>query len=112
MNISSVRVEGAALTRSSFLGFLINPFLSPTTKDSPNTLESVLHTARNLSNILQKADTFKSVEARIEQAQDPLAKPDDVDLVFKVHEKGRFYLNTSTELGNNEGNAVRRYPVF
>jgi hypothetical protein len=50
---------------------------------------------------------FKSVEARIERARDSVANVDDVDIVFTVPEKGRYYLNTSTELGNNEGSAVR-----
>lgn len=49
---------------------------------------------------------FHSVEAKLERARDALAKDDDIDIVFKTKEKGRFYLNTSTEVGNNEGNAV------
>ncbi|KAF5380197.1 hypothetical protein D9615_006161 [Tricholomella constricta] len=107
MNISSVRVEGAKATRSSFLGFLINPILaSPSSKDSPSNLESVLHTTRKISHILQKSDIFHSVEAKIERARDELSQQGDVDIVFKAREKGRFYLNTSTELGNNEGNAA------
>lgn len=110
MNISAVRVEGATITRSSFLGFLINPLLvSSTPKDSPSNLESVLHTTRKLSHILHKTDIFKSVEAKIERARDNLANADDVDIVFNTREKGRYYLNTSTELGNNEGSAVRYF---
>jgi len=105
MNISAVRVEGATITRSSFLGFLINPLLTP--KDSSSKLESVLDTTRKISHILHKTDVFKSVEAKIEHARDSLANADDVDIVFKTREKGRYYLNTSTELGNNEGSAVR-----
>jgi outer membrane protein insertion porin family len=107
MNISAVRVEGSTVTRSSFLGFLINPLLaSSTLKDSPSNLESVLHTTRKISHILHKTDMFKSVDAKIERARDSLANPDDVDIIFNTREKGRYYLNTSTELGNNEGTAV------
>lgn len=109
MNISAVRVEGAKTTRSSFLGFLINPLLaSSTPKDSPTNLESVLHTTRRISHILQKTDMFHSIEAKIERARDVMSEDGDVDIIFKTREKGRFYLNTSTELGNNEGNAVCR----
>jgi outer membrane protein insertion porin family len=104
MNISSVRVEGANVTRSSFLGFLINPHLAA--NGTPSNLESVLHTTRKIANSLQRTDMFHSVEAKIERARDVLANEGDVDIVYKTREKGRFYLNTSTELGNGEGNAV------
>lgn len=35
-----------------------------------------------------------------------LASPEDVDILITTREKGRFFLKTSTELGNNEGSAV------
>lgn len=53
---------------------------------------------------------FHSIEARIERAQDVLSQEGDVDIVFKAREKGRFFLNTSTELGNEEGTAVSSFP--
>lgn len=111
MRISSVRVEGAKNTRQSFLGFLINPILSSTptpalSENTPSNLESVLHTARHISHTLQQTDLFHSVEAKIEKARNVLADDGDVDIVFKAREKGRLYLNSSTELGNNEGSAV------
>ncbi|KAF9459123.1 surface antigen-domain-containing protein [Collybia nuda] len=107
MNIAAVRVEGAKITRSSFLGFLINPHLAASTSNgTPSTLESVLHTTRKIAHALKKTDMFHSVEAKLERARDELANEGDVDIVFKTREKGRFYLNTSTELGNNEGNAA------
>jgi outer membrane protein insertion porin family len=104
MRLDAVRVEGAINTRKSFLGSLINPRLPSSTE--PTTLEDVLHTARRISYILQETDVFKSIEARVEPAQNVLAQANDVDLVFRALEKGRFYLNTSTEVGNGEGNAV------
>ncbi|KAG6866628.1 hypothetical protein C0991_000738 [Blastosporella zonata] len=107
LNISSIRVEGAKNTRRSFLDFLINPVLHPTTSSDPTSnLGSVLHTSRHISHLLQKTDIFQSVEATIDRCRDASSSPSDVDVVFKVREKGRFYLNTSTELGNNEGNAA------
>lgn len=108
MDISSVRVEGAKVTRSSFLGSLINPILADAASADHNAsnLESVLHTARRIAHILKKSDIFQSVEASIERSRDVLQKEEAVDIVFKTREKGRYYLNTSTELGNNEGTAV------
>jgi len=107
--VSAVRVEGAAHTRKSFLAAIINPAIPPPNPPSslqPNTLEDVLHATRRISNILKKTDIFTSVEARLERARDSLARPGDVDLVFKTKERGRLYASSSTELGNNEGSAV------
>ncbi|KAF9076566.1 mitochondrial protein [Rhodocollybia butyracea] len=105
LNIASVRVEGTHKTRPSFLGFLINPIASPSFGEPPHDVQSILHATRQISDVLQRADIFHSVSARIERARDELSSPESVDLVFKTREKGRFYLKTATELGNNEGSA-------
>lgn len=105
MNISAVRVEGTPHTRKSFLGFLIKPALEQSFEEESD-LQAVLHATRRISHILHKSDIFRTVEAKVERARDVTAKEGDVDLVFKTKEKGRFYLNSSTELGNNEGSAV------
>ena len=104
MRIASIRVDGAVHTRKSFLGSLVNPYL---VNDKPETLGSVLETSRRLGNLLQETDLFNTVEARLEKNRGPFAQPYDVDVVFKTKEKGRFYLNTSTQVGNDEGGAVR-----
>ncbi|KAL0958293.1 hypothetical protein HGRIS_000440 [Hohenbuehelia grisea] len=104
LTISSVRVEGTPNTRKSFLGFVINPTLSSFSA-GPQNFESVLHTTREISHRLRETDIYKTLQVRIEQARDALAQDGSVDVVFKAQERGRFYLNTSTELGNAEGNA-------
>lgn len=38
-----------------------------------------------------------------------MSKGEDVDVIFKTREKGRYFIKTSTEMGNGEGNAVSRY---
>ncbi|OCH87073.1 hypothetical protein OBBRIDRAFT_736818, partial [Obba rivulosa] len=63
----------------------------------------VLHSTRHIGSLLQEADIFKDVQARIERSRYLLACSGDVDVVFKTHDKGRFYLNTSTQVGNDEG---------
>ncbi len=98
-----MRVDGADNTRKSFLGFLINPVLS---QEGGNDLEGVLHKTRQISDILQRTDIFKSVEAKIERSRDPLAAPNDLDVIFKTRERGRVYLNTSTQFGDNDANGV------
>jgi len=103
MNISAVRVEGATHTRKSFLGSIIAPGLS-TRKDT--TFEEVLHNTRSIAHALKKTDIFTSVEAHIDRPRDNLASPGDVDVVFKTRERGRWYVSSATEVGNNEGSAV------
>ncbi|TFK22394.1 mitochondrial protein [Coprinopsis marcescibilis] len=108
VNISAVRVEGAHGTRKSFLGSIIDPILASSshqTSESQSNLESVLHTSRKIGDLLYRTDLFANVEAKIERAQDPLAANGDVDIVFKAKERGKWYLSSATELGNNEGSA-------
>ncbi|KAF8170615.1 surface antigen-domain-containing protein [Mycena galopus ATCC 62051] len=101
--ISSVRVEGAHATRPSFLKFLISPLLPP--PSAQNDLQSALHTARHISDVLQRTGIFLAVDAKLERATAPRASKHDVDLVFTTRERGRFMLKTATEFGNNEGSA-------
>ena len=113
LRLSAIRVEGAVRTRQSFLASIVTPFLprhtsSPfaSSADAPSTLGEVLHKARHIGALLQETDIFQNVEARLEGSRDFLARPGDVDLVFRTRERGRFFLNTSTQVGNNEGGAV------
>ncbi|KAJ7512571.1 surface antigen-domain-containing protein [Mycena galericulata] len=101
--ISAIRVEGAPHTRPSFLRFIIDPLIPP--PSAQNDLQTALQTSRRISNVLQRADIFHSVDVKLERATNPLASPHDVDLVFATREKGRFYAKSSTEVGNNEGSA-------
>lgn len=110
MRLASVRVEGAVHTRKSFLGSLINPFLQKDAPAEPQNLGSVLYDARTIGSLLQEADIFDSVIARVERSTSPLSQHGDVDLIFKTREKPRFFLKTSTEFGNNEGGAVSISP--
>jgi len=75
--------------------------------DRPNDLQNTLRTARYISHLLKKTDIFSDVAVRVDQAHHPGADVNDVDLVFTTRERGRLYLNSSTEVGNNEGTAVR-----
>ncbi|KAJ7201668.1 surface antigen-domain-containing protein [Mycena pura] len=101
--ISSVRVEGAPHTRRSFLRSLIDPLLPP--PSAQNDLQSTLHAARSIGDVLQRADIFHTVDVRLERAASPRAGTHDVDLVFTTKEKGRLFVKSSTEVGNNEGSA-------
>ena len=105
MNIASVRVRGAARTRESFLGSIIYPFLQ-SQDEKTATLESVLRRTKDIKSKLEETDLFSQVQVIIDRSRDALAHPDDVDVVFLTKERGRYFLNTSTQVGNNEGGAV------
>ncbi|KXN80814.1 SAM50-like protein SPAC17C9.06 [Leucoagaricus sp. SymC.cos] len=102
--IAAIRIEGAHRTRRSFLSFLVSPFLVQD-PEKPADLQTTLQTARHVAYILNKTDIFSNVAVQVDKARDPIADSNDVDLVFTTRERGRLYLNSSTELGNNEGNA-------
>ncbi|KAI9058029.1 hypothetical protein FKP32DRAFT_1582533 [Trametes sanguinea] len=104
LNIASVRVRGAVRTRDSFLASIINPVLQ-TPDEKGATLESVLRKTKTIKSLLEETDIFTNVEAIIDRSRDFLAHPEDVDVVFLAREKGRYFLNTSTQVDNNEGGA-------
>ncbi len=104
LRLASVRVEGAVHTRKSFLGTLVNPYLH--SEPTSQSLSSILHDARAIGHLLNETDLFNSVFAKVERSREPLAQPNDVELVFQTREKPRMFLKTSTEIGNNEGGAV------
>jgi hypothetical protein len=106
LKIAAVRVEGATHTRQSFLGSIIKPHLPGPYNHDESTLQSVLLKARNIGHTLQMTDLFHTVHAVVEPSRDHLAAPEDVDIIFKTKEKGRFLFKTSTEFGNSEGSAV------
>ncbi|KAK7471006.1 hypothetical protein VKT23_002419 [Stygiomarasmius scandens] len=103
LRIASIKVLNAKNTRQSFLEWLINPLKpSPT---SSHDVESTLHTVRRVSDILNRADIFKAVSVSIERSKDELSRPEDVDLVFRTIEKGKYAVKTSTEVGKGEVDA-------
>ena len=106
-----MRVRGAVRTRESFLGSRIDPYLAPS-PDEPQTLNTVLRKTKEMKSLLEETALFSQVEAVIDRSRDALAHPDDVDVVFLTREKGRYFLNTSTQVGNNEGGAVSRWFCF
>jgi len=71
-----------------------------------STLESVLHQTRDITHALQSTQLFKSVHPEIMKSQRPDATVRDVDVLFRVQERGRLFLKSSTEVGNGEASAV------
>jgi len=111
--IRAVRIIGAERTRASFLSSIINPILFDERSSlghvaTLETLESALHKTRRISDVLVRSDIFASINPTLERSRDEFAESQDVDLVIKCTERGRRFLKTATEIGNNEGTAVRQ----
>ena len=111
IRVRAVRVVGADRTRPSFLQSIIDPILvdEPSSLSealTKETLEAALHKTRRISDVLLRSDIFASVSPTLERSRDELAEAQDVDIVIRCRERGRHFLKTATEIGNNEGTAV------
>ncbi|CAE6416657.1 hypothetical protein ACGC1H_002242 [Rhizoctonia solani] len=108
--ITSVKIDGTPNTRASFLASIVNSHI-PTTGMAPTlapheTFLNVLHTSRHITAALNSTGIFTSVTPTLETSSSPYAAPHDYTLHYKVRERGRFFLKTSTDIGsNNDGSA-------
>lgn len=116
--IMAIRVEGAPNTRESFLASIIKPhFRQPpfpyasSSSTPPSSFGDVLHTTQHISSLLQDTKIFKSVQTSLERSGLPFAGENDVDVVFRCKERGKFFLKTATDIGNQEGSAVSIFCV-
>lgn len=105
MQINSVRVLGDTRTRPTFLNWIMKPHFGRVTEDV-STVEDVLSVTKHIANALLETDMYASVVPGIERAQDVLANPNEVDLVLYTRPRGRYFLRTSSELGNQEGSVA------
>jgi outer membrane protein insertion porin family len=103
-------IEGAPNTRASFLASIVNKHIPPTGLSSTltphETLINALHTSRYITAALNSTGIFTSVTPTLALSSSPFAAPYDYALHFRVRERGRFFLKSSTDVGtNNEGSA-------
>lgn len=103
INLRSIRIDGPSPFRSSFLDWLVRPYLH----QSDQNLRSVLNATRQIAHVLLESDIFLSVSPQLVSSRDVHATDNDVDVVLHTRPKGRYFLKTSTEFGNQEGNVVR-----
>lgn len=61
---------------------------------------------RGFTDALQKLDIFSEIEAGLENAPGVMNDEQDVDLVVKVRESGKYFLKTASDVGDGEGSAV------
>ena len=101
VSLAAVRVFGANVTSRAFLDWLIAPHI---VVPPHSTFRDVLDTTTAISTALAASGLFRAQSARIQPAED--GDPAHVDVVYDVHERGRFFVKTSTELGDGEGTAA------
>ncbi|KAL8420350.1 hypothetical protein RB594_003222 [Gaeumannomyces avenae] len=105
--INSLQIHGAKNTRKTFLAPIFDPLVSPE-NNAGTTLGDVLARLHEATNKLDRFEIFKP-EPRVylssARDSDPLAAATDLDVDIRVAERGRWMLNTGTDLGNAEGSA-------
>ncbi|KAL7342275.1 DEAD/DEAH box helicase domain protein [Rhodotorula toruloides] len=69
------------------------------------TLRSLLQATRDLTATLEKFDIYRGIEASLERSDSVLSEKEDVDIVLRVREAPKYFLRTSTDVGDGEGNA-------
>lgn len=84
----------------------------------PTSIPALLALTQSLGQDLSSFDIFSDIAASLTPAISPNGasssstaaslsqSAQDVDVVLRCQEKGRFFLKTSTEVGNGEGNGV------
>lgn len=92
------------------MDWLFRPYLSSSIGADdlgPNSsVQSVLRATKSLTNVLLETNIFSVVQPRIELSKNLLSKYGEVDIIFRTQEKKKWFLRTSTELGENGGSAV------
>lgn len=107
VSLAAVRIHGANTTTRTFLDWLIAPHIVLVPH---STFQNVLDTTTAISRALTATGLFRAHSVRIQPAEN--GSDAHVDLVYDVHERGRFFIKTSTELGDGEGNAASTYPLL
>lgn len=126
LRLSNVRLVGSTAVRPSFLARLCRPYMDPEASSSrlqrllhssagrldfpppeaPTTLPGILALTARLGDDLQRLDVFSGIDASLMPSLDPLSPQtatEDVDVLIQLKEAPRFFLKSSTDVGNGEG---------
>ncbi|MBW0460376.1 hypothetical protein O181_000091 [Austropuccinia psidii MF-1] len=96
-NLSSIRLVGAKHTQSDFLASLFKPIFGD---GKPRTFSEILKSSDQLYDRLAKLGIFSHLQISLDAKQ---GDPKHIEALIKVVERGRFFLKTSTDVGNGEG---------
>lgn len=117
-------MEGVENVRPGFLISVFRPYLDRRVGDlpwsswlygerlthvrpgQPATLRGLTELTESISMDLSAFDIFRAINARLEPSTQPGAGKEDVEIVLQCVPKGRYFLKTSTDLGNNGDKSV------
>lgn len=124
LRLASIRLAGLTHTRTGFLASLCRPYVDPTTPfafladwrygsrmyfpmpGEPTTLPSILQLAKSISTDISQLELAKDIAVEFEPSKTGKdVSVEDVDLVLNIKPVSRFFLRTSTSVGNSEGTA-------
>jgi outer membrane protein insertion porin family len=95
--LSAVRVVGGHHTRPEFLSELFRPLLAD---GRERTLPQILECSDEIHDRLAKLGIFSHLDMSLSANRDD---PQGIEALVKVVERGRFFMKTSTDVGNGEG---------
>ncbi|WAR60942.1 hypothetical protein PtB15_13B193 [Puccinia triticina] len=95
--LSAVRVVGGHHTRPEFLSELFGPLLGD---GQERTLPEIFRRSDELHDKLAKLGIFSHLQVSLAASKDD---PRGIEALVNVVERGRFFLKTSTDVGNGEG---------
>ncbi|KAA1085501.1 hypothetical protein PGT21_009391 [Puccinia graminis f. sp. tritici] len=95
--LSAIRVVGGHHTRPEFLSELFGPLLGD---GQERTLPEIFKCSDELHDKLAKLGIFSHLQVSLAASKD---NPWGIDALVNVVERGRFFLKTSTDVGNGEG---------
>ncbi|KAH0834905.1 surface antigen-domain-containing protein [Lanmaoa asiatica] len=86
VGLAAIRIHGANATSRAFLDWLIAPHL---VLNPHSTFQNVLDTSAAISRALSATGIFRTHSIRVQPAEN--GSSGHVDLVYDVHERGRFF---------------------
>lgn len=125
LRLNAIRIQGLKQTRHSFLASVCRPYADPSAQEAwlaawryghrvhyplpgqPTTIFEIIQSATSLSSDISKMDIVKEISVQLEPAQHPVQNAaEEVDVVLRIQPASRFFLKTSTSIGNSEGTAI------
>lgn len=124
LRLCAIRLGGLKNMRQSFLAALCRPYVDDNAHlawlaearygdrlrlprpGAPASFIGLVESASALSMDLSRLDIVKDIAVQLEPSSVSNAHPtEDVDIVMRVQPSSRFFLKTSTSVGNSEGTA-------